>query len=376
MAAKKLLIASDCFLPRWDGVARFLAELIPKIKDDYKITVVAPDFDGSRIRIQGIEIVRVPTYSFRWGDFPPAKFSHRTIKRLVKENDIIFCQSIGPVGMLAILAGKKFRKPVISFIHSIEWELVPKSASKVMFVVRYEVKKIAKWLYNKATLLLLPSEDTADVLREAGIKTTMHVIHLGVDTKRFSPPESKDAAKKKIGIGHESLVIGYTGRIGREKDLKTLYKAFRSLKEKYGNMKDIKLLIVGKGLGLKDIFDSLDDVVHVPVSNSIQDYLRAMDIFVLPSLTETSSLATMEAMASGLPVVTTGVGYLKEYIKDGKNGYIFPKKDHRKLAEKIDKLIVNPDLRKAIGSMARKTIQADYPWENTAREIKKVLDRF
>lgn len=372
MTKKKLLIASDCFLPRWDGIARFLAELIPKIKDDYEITVVAPDFNGSRINIPGVRIVRIPVHKFTWGDFPPAKFKFRIIKKLVRENDIVFSQSIGPVGALAIIYAKRFKKPIISFIHSIEWELVPKSASRFMFFMSNVVKGIARWLYNKTSLLLVPSDDTCSHLRQAGIKTPMETVHLGVDTKKFSPAQSKEEAKKKATINPDFIIIGFSGRVGREKDLGTLYRAFSVVRKKHENA---RLLIVGKGLELKNIFDSMDDVIHIPISNNVQDYLRAMDIFVLPSLTETSSLATMEAMACGLPVIATDVGHLKNYIDDSKNGYMFPKKDYEILANKLEKLIVNESLRKGIGLMARKTIETKYPWEKTVKEIKRCLDK-
>lgn len=371
MTKTKLLIASDCFLPRWDGIARFLAELIPKIKNDYDITVVAPDYKGSKIKIPGVEIVRIPVFRFTWGDYPPAKFRPRTIKKLVRENDLVFSQSIGPVGSLAILYSKKFHKPVVSFIHSIEWELVAKSASKFMFAIRFIVKKIARWLYNKAALLIVPSEDTANVLKYNMINAPMQVVHLGIDTKRFSPAESKENAKKKADINPKYTVIGFSGRIGREKDLGTLYRAFRHAQKKH---KNLKLLIVGRGIDLKKLFGSLDDVIHVPISNKIRDYLRAMDIFVLPSLTETTSLATMEAMACGLPVLATNVGHVKHYIKDGKNGYLFPKRNTIMLVKKLEKLVSNKGLRKGIGLVARKTIETRYPWEKTVKGIKKALE--
>lgn len=370
---KKLLIASDSFLPRWDGIARFLAELLPRIKNDYDITVVAPDFQGGRIRMEGVNIIRTPVSRLRWGDYRIPKFRPFVIKKLVKDADIVFAQSIGPIGSLAIIYAKKFKKPAVSFIHSVEWDLVPKSASKFMFMLRQAAKRVSRYIYNRAGLLIVPSEDTARVFRANMIKTPMKIIHLGVDTSRFCPASSKEEAKKKAGLVPEDIIIGFTGRVGREKDLGTLYKAFRELRKKFDN---IRLLIVGRGLELGSIFDSMEDVIQVPVSNKIQDYLQAIDIFVMPSLTETTSLSTMEAMSCSLPVVATGVGNIKYYIKDGNNGYLFEKGDHLELAKKLEKLAANPGLRKGIGALARKTITSKYRWENTVKGIKGVLAEF
>ncbi|MCX8147121.1 MAG: glycosyltransferase, partial [Candidatus Woesearchaeota archaeon] len=73
------------------------------------------------------------------------------------------------------------------------------------------------------------------------------------------------------------------------------------------------------------------------------------------------------------PVIATDVGCIKEYIKDGKNGYLFEKGNYEMLVKKISKLLDNADLRKAIGLMARKTIAVKFSWEKTIRDIKGVL---
>ena len=80
---KKIVIATDCFLPRWDGIARFLYEVIPHLSKEYKITVIAPDFPGYRPRLEGVDLIRIPVHKFQIGDFPPAKFRSKLIKRVV-----------------------------------------------------------------------------------------------------------------------------------------------------------------------------------------------------------------------------------------------------------------------------------------------------
>ncbi|MCX6707513.1 MAG: glycosyltransferase family 4 protein, partial [Candidatus Woesearchaeota archaeon] len=296
----------------------------------------------------------------------------RTIRKLVREADIVFTQTIGPIGTLAMIYTKRAKKPLYSYIHSIEWELVPRSVDKFKNTLVVASKSIARYLYNKSSMIFVPSDEIKDVLDENGIKTEKRIVPLGVNSREFSPPASKDSAKEKIGIGKDSIVIGYIGRIGREKDLKTLYKAFRRLKETSSN---IKLLIVGSGIDVKNMFGDMTDIIHVESTNSAYQYYQALDIFVLPSLTETSSLSTMEAMSCGLPVIATDVGCVSDYIINGKNGYIFPKKDYEALAKKLSKLIENRELRTAIGMMARKTITLRFSWEKTVAEFEKVFDK-
>lgn len=85
---KKLLIATDNFLPRWDGIARFLSELIPRIKDEYDITVIAPDFPGEKKDI--CNVIRIPLFNFRIGDFQPARFKLGLIKKKSKKQTLYF----------------------------------------------------------------------------------------------------------------------------------------------------------------------------------------------------------------------------------------------------------------------------------------------
>ena len=112
----------------------------------------------------------------------------------------------------------------------------------------------------------------------------------------------------------------------------------------------------------------------VEFTNNIVPYLQAMDIYVLPSLTETTSISTLEAMSCGLPVIVTPVGSLPGYIQNNYNGIFFPKRDPYRLEKKLSRLINNPGLRKTIGDNARKTVKEKFSWENTFKEMKKVFE--
>lgn len=235
MTKKKLLIATDCFLPRWDGISRFLIEIIPKLRHNFDVTVVAPNFGGEDIEIEGVKIVRLELHKFSIGDYQPPKFHSKKIDECVEDADIVFTQSIGSIGGLAIRSAYKQKKPVIAYIHSIEWELVAKSIThaKIVEPVFYSVvKAISRNLYNKCSLLITPSTEISEILKHEGIKTLKTVVHLGIDLEKFNPCPEKKGAKEKIGINPKNKVIGFVGRIGREKDLMTLYNAFLKMQKK------------------------------------------------------------------------------------------------------------------------------------------------
>jgi len=365
MEKKKILIATDNFLPRWDGIARFLVEIVPKLKN-YNITIVAPDFGPIKKDLfENVKLIRFPLRSFSLDYYTPAKPDHKTIKKLVSQSDLVWSQTIGPIGAATINTAKKMKKKIIAYTHSVEWELVPKGIKRGQLLIKLLVKKLAVSIYNKCDLLLVPSKEIADIFTNAGIKTKKRIVRLGVDLSVFKPID-KNKAKKSIGFKEKDFIIGYYGRTGNEKNLETLEKAFNIVSEKN---KNVKLLIVGGKTNIKNC-------TNIEKTDYGYKYLQAMDIYVLPSLVETSSLTTMEAMACGCAVITTPVGLVKDYIQNGYNGVIFRPNDYEMLAKKINNLINDKRFREKIGKNARLTAQEMFSWGDTIKDIKNIFSEF
>lgn len=374
---KKLLIATDSFLPRWDGIARFLAEMIPKLKNEYDITVLAPAFKGHENIDFGIRIIWIKAFNFKISDYQPAKFDNKKISEEVNQADIVWIQTIGPIGATAIKQAKKAKKPLLAYNHSIEWELASESFSQIdpiKFIVELAIWVMARRYYNKCDLLLVPSKQVENTLNRAGIKTPKKIVKMGIDSKKFMPSQNKEKSKKDVGLNKEDTIIGFCGRLGREKDLVTLYRAFNQIQHEH---EKVKLVIIGEGISkYKKMFNEKENIIMTGAKNNVIPYLQAMDIFVLPSITETSSLATMEAMSCELAVITTKVGSIPEYLVDKQNGLFFPKRNSYVLRKKIELLMKNPQMRKKLGEEARETIELNYSWEKTVQEIKQVLNQF
>lgn len=372
---KRLLIATDNFLPRWDGISRVLSEIIPRLKKKYDITMIAPDFGPCDYdNDKTIKLIKIPITKLRVGDFHTAKFEYKIIKKEVKRCNIVFSQTIGPIGFLTIRAAKKNKKKIISFIHSIEWELATK-ASGLSFLLKYIyifTKFIVKKIYNKPDLLIVPSENIAEMLSWQKIKTKKKVIHLGVDTKKFIPPRNKLETKKNLGIDPDCFVIGHHGRIAREKDLLTLLRAYILIKKEHP--KTI-LIIVGDGVeSIKKKLASVQGVRLPGSTNNVIPFLQAMDVYCLTSLTETTSLTTLEAMACGVPIISTKVGFVRDYIKNGFNGLFFKERNSYDLARKIAALMKHEAAKKKLSIEARKTVEKEFDWDKTAKEIEEAID--
>jgi 1,2-diacylglycerol 3-alpha-glucosyltransferase len=323
---KKILIATDGFLPRWDGISSFLNELIPRLEEKYRITVIAPN-SGELKRSYKISLIRFPTVNIRLADnYYASVVNPFRMLKAIRKTDVVWVQCLGPIGIWGILLAKLAKKPVILYNHMLEWEVYPQSQG--IDFIKVPINVISKYmgilLYNMCNKIMVPSLEHAELLNIYGIKSKKHVVHLGVDVKHYKPPVSKAHAKQHVGIEPDKFVIGYGGRVSFEKDLRTLYRAFMRFSRKH---KDAVLLIAGGGRPeLEKMFSGRPNVILTGLKDNLAPYYQAMDTYVLPSLVETTSLTTMEAMATGLPVIVTPVGFIKEYLNDGVNGLLFPKK--------------------------------------------------
>ncbi len=371
---KHLVISTDCFMPRLDGIVRFLTEIVPTLKESYNITILAPEFPGEYKGISGARVIRFSLINIQFGDIHFSKFCYGKIKEIIKDADLVFNQSIGPIGICSILAARQLKKPVVCYVHSIDWELATRSIDRYKYAINTTTKIVTKFLYNKCDMLLVPSLESEEKLTGIGIRTPKKVIELGTDVEYFKPAKNKETAKQALGIGPHCVVIGYCGRIAREKNIITLYRAFRQLEKRHPHL---KLLIVGKGVNaLEEEFTSGRNIIMTGEKKDVVPYFQAMDIFVLPSLTETSSLATMEAMACAIPPVVTPVGYVKEYVKDKENGMTFPFQNVTVLSLKLEMLIKDKALRERLGKSARETIVKRFNWKRTIEKIKKTLAEY
>jgi len=377
---KKLLITTDTYLPKRDGLVVFLEKVVPALTEKYDVTIAAPIFNKKKIKpIGDSKVIGFPVSNrLQIADYKGVKITKKNrkrLKKLVKKSDIVFSQDLAFLGGFSIFYGKRYKKPVLNYVHQITWEhfvdvlSVPRFLKYFISVI---MRRVVNYLYNRCSALVVPYKELAEELEEKGVDSKKLIVKLGVDTEKFKPPEDRFAAKKDIGIDPKSKVIGYCGRISKEKDLKTLKKAYIRLKKDYP---EVRLLIVGGGP--EEEMKKLRKIPDIKLTGSVKDvvpYLQAMDVFVMPSLTETTSLATIEAMATGLAVVSTKVGYVKEYIIHKFNGMFFGKENDYILKKRIELLLNDTHTRYLLGRHARKTIKQKFSWERTIKDLKKSLD--
>lgn len=198
------------------------------------------------------------------------------------------------------------------------------------------------------------------------------VIPNGVNIEEFKPDnESRKRVRGKYGIGDDEIVLMFSGYEFKRKGLRYIIEALPLIK------RDVKLLVVGKDN--QKPYEKLaldagvsDNMIFAGASSNIREYYAASDMFVFPTAYEAFSLATLEAVASGLPILATNVNGTEELIKNGYNGF-FIKRDPLDISEKINQIIDDEKLRKDMSINARKSAEK-YTWDKVAEKTLEVYE--
>lgn len=208
------------------------------------------------------------------------------------------------------------------------------------------------------------SSSIADVLRDKFVSERIICIHNGVDLERVQSINGKRAeVRSLLQLGANEMVIGTVGRLSSVKAQDQLLQAARQL---IAAGHRIKVLLVGKGpmeQSLRELTESLglaDCVVFAGHQERVVDYLSAMDVFVLPSLSEGIPMALLEAMAVGCPVVATRVGGIPEVIENDVNGLLVDPADALSLANAVRELLEDRSKALSFGDKGRARIEQEF----------------
>jgi glycosyltransferase involved in cell wall biosynthesis len=184
----------------------------------------------------------------------------------------------------------------------------------------------------------------------------VHVINNGIIPKMYERDLStRNEIRKSLGIADDEIVIGNTARLVYFKGHKYLLTAFANVKEKF---KNVKLLIVGDGELLNELTDYAgilnisDNVIFAGFRDDIKEIYSAFDIYVQPSVSgggELVPFTVLYAMAQKLPVIASGIGDLSYMVEDGKTGFIVKEQSPYNIAEKLEMMISDTDLRCKFG---------------------------
>ncbi|WP_191906393.1 glycosyltransferase family 4 protein [Hymenobacter baengnokdamensis] len=215
--------------------------------------------------------------------------------------------------------------------------------------------------------------------------TRLHVVPLGIELKKFaysSLTQAEARAQLGLSLAPGTVLLGLIGRFDRGKGQKFVVKALARLRQQYPQL---QLLLVGEstlneGNGYKNRVLArirrlrLSQVVHVrPFTLQPEVAYRALDIALVASTNETYGMVTLEAQATGLPVVACATGGTLELVDDGQTGLLFPLHNAEALNAAIERLLQSPDLAARLGRQAKAHVLARYSHQQQCALTEQVL---
>ena len=270
---------------------------------------------------------------------------------------------------------KRERYDVVHFHTSRAHSMAPlaRGFARALVVTRrmdYRPNRVfAPYLFNRAVDgLVAISGGVADSLAAAGVdRQRVTVVHSGVDRDRFRPPTPPERVHARIalGISYGEFVISAVGALEPRKGHRYLIEAVAQLALTAPSVK-LKCFIAGHGSirgELEREIAELRCAERVKLLGRIDDpreLLWASDVFAMPSLQEGLGVAALEAMASALPVIASGVGGLRELVEDERTGIIVPLAHPEKIASAIGRMAESPALRLQMGAAARARAVENY----------------
>ena len=209
----------------------------------------------------------------------------------------------------------------------------------------------------------------------------IRVVHNGVDINKFKPTADKRKVKEELGFKADDLAILSVGRLYARKGLFTLIESMPQVTKRFSNAKFIisgkgqsnemkKLVAHAEKLGVKN---NLIFTGYYP-DKKLPKLYQAADVFAFSTFYEHHPFAVLEALATGLPVVTTNVGGIPETIESGKNGFLVAPFSKKQLADRILYLLEHPAEAAEMGFLARRTIEERFDWRIVVKKVLKVYD--
>lgn len=230
---------------------------------------------------------------------------------------------------------------------------------------RYSWKKniINRWFIQKLTtkIVAVSADVRQRLVKYEGVAMDrIEVVYNGVHPPSVIDAEKRATLRQKLGFALDDFVVGTVGRLDPIKNLPMFLQVFAQAQSQH---KKLKGLLVGDGpefntlSSLRDQLKVTDDVIMTGYRQDAIDLLQCMDLFVLCSLSEGTSMALLEAMASEIPTIVTAVGGNPELITHGKNGWVIPSESPRDLHEAIMQAYGSNDMRTQRAQAAKKDFE-------------------
>ncbi|MFN4217747.1 MAG: glycosyltransferase family 4 protein [Candidatus Bipolaricaulia bacterium] len=350
----KIGIFTDTFTPQINGVTSVLEELNRVLtRQGHEVFIFAPAYSRAQRNENG-HIFRFPALTAYFHKDSRVVIPYdRRASAVFPTLEVVYSHTPVSMGLLALRVARRYNLPHVHTYHTLFTEYLH-YLPRWIRPTRRMAERISAAFCNRCDAITTPSHAMREELLRYGVARPIYVLPFGVDIEPFERPVRTDV-RAALGLAPDEFFLLYAGRLGIEKNLHFLLRAFRVLLDHWENPQPIRLVLAGGGphrplfeeyskeLGLTErvLFTGF-----IPRDELI-DYYRAADLFVFASKTETQGLVLVEAMAAGLPAVAVRAMGVTDIVFDGETGILVPE-DENIFAQTVRELLQDPQRREQL----------------------------
>jgi glycosyltransferase involved in cell wall biosynthesis len=304
--------------------------------------------------------------------YPELKLGLPSKKTLVKtwtlrRPDVVHIATEGPLGWSALQAAKVLKLPVTS-----DFRTNFQSYSKHYGVgwLRKPIVAYLRKFHNATACTMVPTNELKRTLSENGF-VNLKVVSRGVDTKLFNIGRRSTQLRHSWGADEHTKVLISVGRMAPEKNLEQVLRTYESLR-----LIDtqLKLVMVGDG-PLREQFQQRHPNIIFPgmlSQTELAAYYASSDLFVFPSQTETFGNVTLEALASGIPVLAFDCAAARDWVQHGINGWLVPENNSDGFVDQAVAIFKTPNLLEQVTFSTRQQV-VHLDWDQIAEQVESVF---
>lgn len=369
----RIAVVTETWPPEVNGVAMTLAKLVQGLSHrNHDVQLIRPrqtktdspmsDSSLEEVLMRGMPIPR----------YPELKLGLPSKKTLVKtwtlrRPDVVHIATEGPLGWSALQAAKVLKLPVTS-----DFRTNFQSYSKHYGVgwLRKPIVAYLRKFHNATACTMVPTRELMRTLSQNGF-ANLKVVSRGVDTKLFNISKRDTSLRSSWGATDDTKVLISVGRMAPEKNLDQVLKTYEALKV---TGQAFKLVMVGDG-PLKEQFQKRYPEIIFPgmlSQSNLAAYYASSDLFIFPSQTETFGNVTLEALASGIPVLAFDCAAARDWVQTGVNGWLVAENNPEGFAAQAVAIFNSKDLLDQITQSTRQQV-VHLDWDQIAEQVESVF---
>ena len=369
----RIAVVTETWPPEVNGVAMTLAKLVQGLSHrNHDVQLIRPRQTKTDSPMSDASLEEVLMRGMPIPRYPELKLGLPSKKTLVKtwtlrRPDVVHIATEGPLGWSALQAAKVLKLPVTS-----DFRTNFQSYSKHYGVgwLRKPIVAYLRKFHNATACTMVPTRELMRTLSQNGF-ANLKVVSRGVDTKLFNISKRDTSLRSSWGATDETKVLISVGRMAPEKNLDQVLKTYEALKV---TGQAFKLVMVGDG-PLKEQFQKRYPEIIFPgmlSQTNLATYYASSDLFIFPSQTETFGNVTLEALASGIPVLAFDCAAARDWVQTGVNGWLIAENNPEGFAAQAVTVFKSKDLLDQITQSTRQqVVQLD--WDQIAEQVESVF---